>query len=719
MAGTPEQQALVALQHELAQSRAQVLAVTQRLDQLTQSHQLLNSEADRLFREKADQISTLETRLSATLFKQGFDLLDLKSMRPERFDGKRNEAWKPWQRKFKAYCNGKAQGFRSALEWAELQPGPLQGNLHGCPWPKVVEADAKLHDFLCATLGGEAGLIAETVGLEGQGFEVWRRLSAKYAPTGGQFESNTLIQLFNPKAAKDLSALPGAIAKFEHGFRQYEKRSGEVFPEKCKIASLVQIMPKTQATDLKWRFATGLNSYSSMVEQIEQYGQFHRHESAYGRGEADDRMVDALAHEDWLSTASGAEVASFYEGLSAGLDPDCSAAPEPNANDEPLDALFKKGKGKGKGKRGGKGSGGPASSGGQGGGQGGGKAGDGKGKETRTCNHCQIKGHIERDCRKRLAGEPAKARPARSLEQGQQHLDQLNDQGWVQAADRGIGSLDRACGVLDFELDANEFQQSEWIPEVLSPTPAPAPAAAPARATATLTGPLLFPADFADEPEPAVDPWISASADPWSRQASVLTSAAASVTDSVAPLSAEFARQNAELMASRLDVALLFSQSSPPPTFVPLGAGTAEAELLPMRSKRSAAVVEHSIHTPSPQPSRSAWRRRPCRDAATSPAAPAGDRRPDARYMAPELLPTMADTGGNGGFGGSGGTRSVSNSIFHMHKISRILTIVLPVKIFVTFLYVPVKPLNFILISHIPHGRCLLVVVPKSLNAQF
>ena len=87
----------MALQHELAQSRAQVLAVTQRLDQLTQSHQLLNSEADRLFREKADQISTLETRLSATLFKQGFDLLDLKSMRPERFDGKRNEAWKSWQ----------------------------------------------------------------------------------------------------------------------------------------------------------------------------------------------------------------------------------------------------------------------------------------------------------------------------------------------------------------------------------------------------------------------------------------------------------------------------------------------------------------------------------------------------------------------------------------------------------------------------------------------
>ena len=303
---TAEQQALVALQQELETSRNQVLQVTQRLDALTASHQALNNEADRLFQQKTAEIHALEQRLSATLFTQKFDLLDLKTMMPEHFAGKRNEAWKPWQRKFKAYCNGKAQGFRSALEWAELQQQPLQGNFASCPWNKAQEADAKLHDFLCSTLGGEAGLIAETVGLEGQGFEVWRRLVAKYAPTGGQFEIDTLIHLLNPKAAKDLASLPGAIAKFEHDFRQYEKRSGEIFPEKYKVAALVQIMPKTQATDLKWRFANGLQNYAAMVDQIEQYGQFHRHESAYGRGEADDRMVDALAHEDWLNQSSGA-----------------------------------------------------------------------------------------------------------------------------------------------------------------------------------------------------------------------------------------------------------------------------------------------------------------------------------------------------------------------------------------------------------------------------
>ncbi len=54
-------------------------------------------------------------------------------------------------------------------------------------------------------MGGEAGLLAETPGLEGQGFETWRWLTAKYAPTGGQFEIDSLISLLNPKAAKDMA----------------------------------------------------------------------------------------------------------------------------------------------------------------------------------------------------------------------------------------------------------------------------------------------------------------------------------------------------------------------------------------------------------------------------------------------------------------------------------------------------------------------------------
>jgi hypothetical protein len=69
--GSPEQQALLALQTELQQSRGQVLALTQRFDALAAAHQTLNAEADRLFREKSDQITALEGRLTQTLFQAG------------------------------------------------------------------------------------------------------------------------------------------------------------------------------------------------------------------------------------------------------------------------------------------------------------------------------------------------------------------------------------------------------------------------------------------------------------------------------------------------------------------------------------------------------------------------------------------------------------------------------------------------------------------------
>ena len=48
---------------------------------------------------------------------------------------------------------------------------------------------------------------------------------AKYSTAGGQYEIDNFIALLNPKPAKEMVALPGAIVKFEHDFRQYKKRS--------------------------------------------------------------------------------------------------------------------------------------------------------------------------------------------------------------------------------------------------------------------------------------------------------------------------------------------------------------------------------------------------------------------------------------------------------------------------------------------------------------
>ena len=97
---TPEQQALVALQGELGQARQQVTTITQAYDALKAAHDTLNEAADRAIREKADQIQASEDRLKSLIFRQQFDLLDAKDLKPDTFKGRKTENFKPWAKRF-------------------------------------------------------------------------------------------------------------------------------------------------------------------------------------------------------------------------------------------------------------------------------------------------------------------------------------------------------------------------------------------------------------------------------------------------------------------------------------------------------------------------------------------------------------------------------------------------------------------------------------------
>ena len=151
MAANGMEAAMIQLQNDLAQTRNQMAMMATSHDDLARAHEALKNQSDSLFRQRADEIKASEDKLSKLMFTQKFDLLDMKAMQPEMFKGRRNDAFKPWARKLKAYCNAKRQGFRKALEWAESQTqeitdlGPMQ-------WDQAIAADAKLHDFLLMLL---------------------------------------------------------------------------------------------------------------------------------------------------------------------------------------------------------------------------------------------------------------------------------------------------------------------------------------------------------------------------------------------------------------------------------------------------------------------------------------------------------------------------------------------------------------------------------------
>ena len=60
-------------------------------------------------------------------------------------------------------------------------------------------ADTKLYDFLILQCKGDALVIVEHY--DGLGFEAWRQLARRFAPSGGQYELDMMNQLTNPKKA--------------------------------------------------------------------------------------------------------------------------------------------------------------------------------------------------------------------------------------------------------------------------------------------------------------------------------------------------------------------------------------------------------------------------------------------------------------------------------------------------------------------------------------
>ena len=113
---SPEAQALLVLQREMAETRAHVATLTSSYDALKGAHEALNLAAQQALAEEEQKILESEKRLRALIFRQQFDLLDSKELKPDGFRGRATETFKPWAKKFKAFCNSKRSGFRAALE---------------------------------------------------------------------------------------------------------------------------------------------------------------------------------------------------------------------------------------------------------------------------------------------------------------------------------------------------------------------------------------------------------------------------------------------------------------------------------------------------------------------------------------------------------------------------------------------------------------------------
>ena len=85
---TPEQSAIMALQTEVAQLKTALQTGASAHDALQRAHEALNNAAQAALADKDVQIRTVEDRLRNLIFRQNFDLLDSKDLKPENFKGR-------------------------------------------------------------------------------------------------------------------------------------------------------------------------------------------------------------------------------------------------------------------------------------------------------------------------------------------------------------------------------------------------------------------------------------------------------------------------------------------------------------------------------------------------------------------------------------------------------------------------------------------------------
>ena len=298
---TPEQAAIMVLQNELAQTRQAVQAGAAAHDALQRAHEALNNAAQAALADKDRMIKEVEDRLRTLVFRQGFDLLDAKDLKPEHFRGRQTEAFRPWQKRFKAFCNSKRSGFRAALEWAEQQTTEIADPSHS-GWEEATAAAPKLHDYLLQVLEEQALLLIDKPILEGRGFESWRLLVQQYSPSGGAYELDSMMALMTVNQCKTLHELPGAVSKFERDIDLYERKTGRAFPPEWKAPAFLRMIPKSHISEMRFRFTEHTQDYEALKRSILSYSQHLRMDNALGRGD-NDMQVD-FVDEGWATGAA-------------------------------------------------------------------------------------------------------------------------------------------------------------------------------------------------------------------------------------------------------------------------------------------------------------------------------------------------------------------------------------------------------------------------------
>ena len=388
--------------------------------------------------------------------------------------------FREWSKRITNYLNGLYPGFKKVLDWArDSETKIFQDDVDQLTWKYSSVCNERVYDLFLKILHNESLSICEEPDNSENGLEVFRRLHIKWDPRGAAHDMTRYWRIMHQwKAAKTLVELPGVIRRWEAELRDFTQRARDFpIPDRIKSATLLTLLPDQNGYSdrIREQFNEKPKGFDVLRQGILDYVQNNTGVpapmalDALGNGAATPTQPPACypadgewdynypADDDWQdewADSSHTEWAEWYTNFDeAGL------------------AALGKGKGKGgksKGGKGGKGKGKKGKGKDKGSDSGPPKTGkDGKPQFQGYCRYCNIWGHREIDCRKKIkdasSADKEDDKDAASLTNG-------GDLG-----DLDCGPLDRyTCGGCDcnenitcFECDPEVIDDSVRINNIL------------------------------------------------------------------------------------------------------------------------------------------------------------------------------------------------------------------------------------------------------------
>ena len=211
--------------------------------------QAIHEQQEQLQRVSAGHLAMhqeLTTLRSMADTRPRVQLVEPKTLMPDRFKKKNGPSWRTWSYLARNFVGVVHVALKQAMKAAENQKQPIAVTHLQHEFNVTNEMDQELQHFLISRTEGEVLEIVRGAERE-PGLEQWRRLAALRDPSAAGRSLDDSRQILSPSKAAKIDDLSHTIQAWETLEQRHRERNGDQLPKDMRLAILLSTCP----TDLE------------------------------------------------------------------------------------------------------------------------------------------------------------------------------------------------------------------------------------------------------------------------------------------------------------------------------------------------------------------------------------------------------------------------------------------------------------------------------------